>query len=232
MLIIGHRGASAEAPENTFASFDLAIAQGADAIECDIRSTKDGILVLMHDPTVDRTTNGKGAISDLTFGQIKALDAGSWFDSRFAGERVPSLDEFLSRYAGRVKTVLEIKVPGTESAVVDLATQHRADAVYVSFDKRSIVAVLELERDSDTGVISTTLDQALIHEATKIGARRLVVLASSVTPQLVAQAHGSGLGIWAWGTRDVAMLTAMQDAGVDGVAVDWPQRARRALSNP
>lgn len=94
--ICAHRGASATHPENTLAAFREAIRLGAHMIEFDVAMTKDGKLVLMHDATVDRTTNGKGAVSDLTLAELKGLDAGSWKDSKFANERIPTLDEALA----------------------------------------------------------------------------------------------------------------------------------------
>src|SRR3954452_18398025 len=88
-LVLGHRGASAYAPENTFAAFDLAVEMGADGIETDVRATRDGVLVLLHDETVDRTTDGTGVVAELNRAQVDALDAGSWFGVAYAGERVP-----------------------------------------------------------------------------------------------------------------------------------------------
>src|SRR5439155_7022002 len=97
-IVIAHRGASAYATENTEASFDQGIALGADALETDVRATRDGVLVLIHDAQVDRTTNGHGPVADLTWEEIRQLDAGNWKDSRYAGQRVPRLDWFLDRY--------------------------------------------------------------------------------------------------------------------------------------
>src|SRR4051812_30983838 len=93
IAVIGHRGGRALAPENTLAAFRNAIRLGADYVEVDIRETSDGELVLMHDRTVDRTTNGKGAVKDLDFATIRALDAGSKFAPQYAGEKVPTLEE-------------------------------------------------------------------------------------------------------------------------------------------
>lgn len=89
-LTLAHRGASGYAPENTLAAFDKAIELGADMIETDVRQTKDGHLVLFHDPSVKRTTNGQGLVSELTLAELKALDAGSWFGREFAGQRIPT----------------------------------------------------------------------------------------------------------------------------------------------
>ena len=228
MLVIGHRGASAYAPENTFASFDLAIAQGADAIETDIRVTKDGVLVLLHDPTVDRTTNGHGAVADLTLAQLQALDAGSWFGPQFAGQRIPTLDDFLQRYTGRVGLVLELKVPGSEASVVDLVQQHQAEAMYVSFHAQSLRSVLALDT-ARVGLITTTMSEDLINSAAGAGFQELIVLASALTTELVNVAHRRGLAVRAWGIADEHALRRVLATGVDGVAVDWPKVALRVL---
>src|SRR5438105_2386269 len=98
MLILAHRGASGYAPENTYAAFDLAVAQGAAGIETDVQIARDGVLMLFHDERVDRTTDGSGALAELAHEQLAALDAGCWFGAQFAGERIPVLEEFLDHY--------------------------------------------------------------------------------------------------------------------------------------
>src|SRR5512145_1023455 len=92
-VIFAHRGASAHAPENTLAAFELAIAQQADAVELDVKLTADGQVIVFHDSTVDRTTNGHGKVQDMTLAELKALDAGSFLGSQFAGEKIPTLEE-------------------------------------------------------------------------------------------------------------------------------------------
>lgn len=108
-IIFAHRGASAHAPENTLASFELAIAQQADAVELDVKLSADGHVIVIHDSTVDRTTDGKGKVSDLTLTQLKALDAGSFFSPSFAGERIPTLDEVFEAMGKRTFINIELK---------------------------------------------------------------------------------------------------------------------------
>lgn len=112
--IIAHRGASAEAPENTLASTLRAIASGATAVEVDVRTTRDGHLVLSHDAKVDRTTNGKGVINDLTLDELKQLDAGSWFDPKFNDQRIATLPEVLKVCRGKIDVLLDLKESGDE----------------------------------------------------------------------------------------------------------------------
>ncbi|WP_299471124.1 glycerophosphodiester phosphodiesterase family protein [uncultured Roseibium sp.] len=108
-LIVSHRGACRCAPENTFASLEKAIDLGADVVELDVRPSRDGVLYVLHDATVDRTTDGAGRISELTSTDVDQLDAGAWFAPEFAGERVPRLEAFLDACRGRIGTYVEIK---------------------------------------------------------------------------------------------------------------------------
>lgn len=134
--IVCHRGANLVAPENTFASLERAIALGAYAVELDIRPSSDGVLYVMHDATVDRTTNGTGRISGMHSDEIDQLDAGSWFSAEFSGEPVPRLDAFLDACAGRIATYVEIK-EGDPAHVRDRlqARGMLADAWTFSFDQ-------------------------------------------------------------------------------------------------
>lgn len=108
--IVCHRGARLNAPENTFASAELALQQGGSIIELDVRQSSDGVLYVMHDERVDRTTNGSGKLSELSSSEIDELDAGAWFHDRFAAQRVPRLRDYLSKFAQRAGFYLEIKL--------------------------------------------------------------------------------------------------------------------------
>lgn len=141
MQIVAHRGASAECPENTLASTRRAIEAGASAVEVDVRTTKDGALVLSHDAKVDRTTNGQGAINALTLAEIKRLDAGRWFHERFAGERMPTLGEALAVCKGRIDVLLDLKVDG-----VDYVQKVIADVRSHGEPRRTIVGVRSVEQ--------------------------------------------------------------------------------------
>ena len=111
-LVFAHRGASEQSPENTLASFSLAIESGADGIEVDVRTTRDGHLIVMHDATVDRTTDGSGAVADLSLEAIRRLDAGGHVHPRFAGQRVPTLREVLELVGDRADVLLDLKEQG------------------------------------------------------------------------------------------------------------------------
>ena len=151
--LVGHRGALDVAPENTLASFQRALDDGVDVIEMDIRLSADGHIVVMHDGTVDRTTNGTGVVSEMSLGELKRLDAGSWFDARYAGERIPTLAEVLSWAQGKVGLLLELKYhpyggfdPALVPKTLDLITQAGiADQVaFISFQPKGLVQVMAL----------------------------------------------------------------------------------------
>lgn len=130
-VLIAHRGASDVAPENTLAAIARALEGPAQYIEIDIHQTRDQQVVVMHDATVNRTTNGRGAIADLTLAELRQLDAGSWFNAAFSQEKVPTLEEVLRLVNGRKKLLIEIKkgqnyYKGIEKATLELIRKHQA----------------------------------------------------------------------------------------------------------
>jgi glycerophosphoryl diester phosphodiesterase len=138
MIVIGHRGASGYAPEHTFASYDRAFQLGADYLEQDLQMTADGVLVVMHDDTMTRTTAGActSRVIDMTLGEVQRCDVGSWFQPEFASERVPTLDEVFARYAERASFYIETKnpeeAPGMEEALVALLDKYELRGVAAS----------------------------------------------------------------------------------------------------
>ncbi len=151
--LVGHRGACDVAPENTMASFRRARQDGADIIELDVRLAGDRQVVVIHDAKVDRTTNGTGYVSDFTVAELQRLDAGAWFDARFAGERIPTLNEVLRWAKGRIALLLELKFepfggfdPGLSPRVVDLlkATQTMDQVAAISYQPRALIQLKAL----------------------------------------------------------------------------------------
>jgi len=119
MLVVGHRGAAARAPENTAASLQAGLDAGSDVIEIDVGLTTDGRVVVLHDTTVDRTTNGRGALSSMTWAKASSLDAGSWFHEKFKAERLIDLDDALAIVRARVPIIVEIKAGARDRDTVD-----------------------------------------------------------------------------------------------------------------
>ncbi|WP_375221992.1 glycerophosphodiester phosphodiesterase, partial [Symbiobacterium thermophilum] len=160
--VIGHRGAAGTHPENTMVSFRRAFELGVDGIEFDVHRTADGHLVVIHDPAVDRTTDGSGLVMAMTLEQIRALDAGSWKDPRFAGERVPTLQELVRATPPGVRLYLELKAgsvhyPGIEQELVDLLKAEGVlDRTQVSsFDHRALVKLKEICPELPLGMLTS-----------------------------------------------------------------------------
>ncbi|TCP58860.1 glycerophosphoryl diester phosphodiesterase [Tumebacillus sp. BK434] len=229
--LIAHRGAAMLAPENTIPAFDAAVALQAESLELDVQMSRDGVLVVLHDSTVDRTTNGKGAVKELTFAELRALDAGVKFDQTFRGTKVPTLDEVLTRYGRSTGLLLELKVPsrypGIEEKLAALLRQHQLDTadsnvVVHSFDSRSLQQFHLHAPDVPVGVLIKRSDK--LNEAQL---RRYAAFADSihpnlklVTPSLVEQVHELGMKIIPWTAQSPEDIQVLAAAGVDAVITD------------
>lgn len=223
-LGVAHRGASREAPENTLAAFRRALEAGAAAVECDVHRTRDGRLVVIHDSTVERTTDGRGPVAAFTFDALRRLDAGRWFAEAFAGEPVPALEEVLDLVRGRVPLLLEIKngpvfydgIEADIAAVLRGREMERAVLV-MSFDHHAVRAMRAVAQEVATAIIYSArlIDApAAAHAA---AADALCPAWNFVTGDLVAEAHAAGLGVFPWTVDDEATMRRCLEWGVDGV---------------
>lgn len=230
LLRVGHRGARGHAPENTMISFAKGAELGVDAVETDIQLTKDGEVVLIHDHTVDRTTDGRGFVRDLTLAQLRALDAGGWYGPGFAGERIPTLAELLDWAKGRVGVALEIKngpiwYPGIAEKAVALVRRHGMErqVILISFDHLVLREAKLIAPEIATGILYVG------GLADAVGAARAALADSLnphwayVTPELVRAAHAAGLAISAWNPNDLPTLRLLGDLGVDSAGTDYPE---------
>jgi glycerophosphoryl diester phosphodiesterase len=230
MLLIAHRGASGHAPENTLAAFRKAVALGASFIETDLQLTRDSRLVAMHDATVNRTTNGQGAVHDLTLADLRKLDAGSWFGSEFAGERIPTLEEILE-FAKKNDVVfyLELKPGGSwggEHALVGALRESGeiARTVVISFDAVILAAARQIEPTLMTGLLYEGQMEDPLDKAVEIGARQLAVRGDLVSPWLLGEARRRDLQVVCWTVNQPAHMRLLIAAGVDGIMSDYPDR--------
>lgn len=236
--VIAHRGNSGPAPENTLAAIESAITLRVDMIEVDIRMTGDGVPILMHSETVDNTTSGTGLVSDLTWDEIKDLDAGSWRGLEFAGETVHSLGEILELTAGRVALNLDIKTPDaaipTAQAVETAGVNARtvisgctaADVARIRDATNGISVLLnvdELLDGVDPGDAISAVYES-IDIAVGVGAIAINVPDMLVTAELVQRAHAAGIGVWTFTIDDTDHFEAVMEKGVDSVTTNWPER--------
>lgn len=202
-FISAHRGFSDAAPENTLPALEAALAAGADVAEIDVKLTADGHLVLMHDATFDRTTTGHGPIGALTLAEIRTLDAGSWFDARFAGTRVPTLDEVLEWSAGRLGILLEMKnCPERDPKFIDevIAVIERHDAsgwvIPAGFDHPSVDAVAARRPAWTTELIMNCRLSDILHAARSGRGPRIISLEPEYAVQEdVVAMHAEGFAV-------------------------------------
>jgi glycerophosphoryl diester phosphodiesterase len=230
MLAIAHRGASGYAPENTFAAFRKALAMGAGFVETDLQLSRDARFVAIHDATVNRTTNGQGAVHDLTLADLRKLDAGSWFGSEFAGERIPTLEEILE-FAKKHDVVfyLELKPFGSwggEHALISALRESGeiARSVVISFDPGTLAEIRKIEPTLMTGLLFDGRITEPLEKAQEIGARQIAVRGDLVTPRLLKEARSRDLQVVCWTVNHPAHMRLLVEAGVDGLISDYPDR--------
>jgi glycerophosphoryl diester phosphodiesterase len=235
VLVIAHRGASGYAPENTLAAYRRAVAQGATFIETDLHLTRDAHFIAVHDETVDRTTNGQGAVHQLTLAELRRLDAGSWFASEFVSERIPTLEEILD-FAKKNDVVfyLELKPNGFwggEHALVSAlrGSSEIARSVIISFDPSILAGLRKIEPTIMTGLLYEGTMEQPFERASEIGVRQLVVRGDLVTPNLLQQARKQDLQVVCWTVNSPAHMRMLVSAGVDGIMTDYPDRLLTVL---
>ncbi len=231
VLIIAHRGASADAPENTLAAFDLAIAHGAKMIECDVHQSRDGHPVIIHDFTLRRTAGLRRLVRSLTLEELRRCDVGRWFHARYAGERIPTLDEVLAHLKGRVRLNLEIKrgspyYPQIEARVVEAVTASGAVETLLisSFESSVLTRVRALSRQIRLGVLMTQAGPRAIRRAVRLRAETVYVPARTITPRFIAKAHAAGLLVYPYTVDREPEMRRLILMGVDGLFTNHPAR--------
>jgi glycerophosphoryl diester phosphodiesterase len=232
-LIYAHRGASGYAPENTFAAFDRALEMPIDGIETDIRATSDGVLVLLHDATVDRTTNGSGAVAGMTLADVQQLDAGSRFAAAYASQRIPTLAAFLDRYADRTRFWLEIKAPGVEPALAAMIDErHLHDRVqFTSFDFESLRRLRATSPEASLAFLTKELAADTIPRCQSIGVVQISIHNSTLTSAVMAAVRQAGMDVRTWGIGDKATLRRVLAMGVFGLTLNWPDWASTGVDD-
>jgi glycerophosphoryl diester phosphodiesterase len=216
MLRIGHRGAKAYAPENTLTSFKKAIEIGVDAIELDVRKTKDNKLAVIHDADIKRTTNGKGLVAELTLKEIKGFSAEG-------GEKIPTLEEALDFLDKKVKVLIELKELGVEEQVLSAIHERRLEknVIVTSFLEDALRKVRELDKEVETGLIYAKHSNP-VKAALELKANYLVALYRFTHTANVQKAHENGLKVIVWTINTPEEVQALVKKGVDGIASDKP----------
>ncbi len=236
-LVIAHRGASTYAPENTIAAFEIAVQMGADAIELDTMMTADSIPIVIHDQSLERTTNGSGSVSAKTVAEIKLLDAGSMFDARFAGEKISTLEEVFSTVGKKILINVELKNYASPfdllpEVVVDLVREARlSDRVLLS--SFNPIALIKAKRASDRirraaligsgpkivrGIIEGFTDYFALHPEVSL-----------VNQGMVDRHHDAGHKVNVWNVNEESVMMKLLSMGVDGLITDTPDTAKKVI---
>ena len=251
-LVIGHRGYCQIAPENTLPSFKLALTAGADLVELDYYHSRDGKLVVIHDGELDRTTDAtnrwhqkKIRVGTKTAAELQSLDAGSWFDPKFAGTKIPLLAEALDTIQQGSVTLIERKGGPPPACIRLLHEMHLINKVVVqSFDWEYLRAFHEQESEQVLGALGPTdrlsdgsqpssrtkdLSAAWLDELQKTGAK-VVVWSDKVSRETVQLAHQRGLRVWVYTINDPAQANELLDIGVDGIITNDTSLIRKTIA--
>ncbi len=217
VYVVGHRGAAGLMPENTIKGFRYAIELGVDYVECDLHLSRDKQLIVMHDSTVDRTTNGHGAIRDLTTARLRVLDAGH-------GEQVPTFDEVLETVRHEVHLLIELKGIGVEWAAVEAVKAHGMvdEVTFSSFALQRLAAVRAMGKEYRVRPILPNPTEFELAHAVGLKAVGIDIRYTQVCFRAVEAAHAAGLEVLAWNPDSWHEQQAMIALGVDGVSTNRP----------
>lgn len=240
-LIFAHRGSAGTHPENTMAAFEAAVKAGAEGLEIDIHLTKDGVPVVIHDDTVDRTTNGTGRVKDYTLEELKKLDAGSWFNANFEGAVIPTLEEVL-HWMSPTSLLLNIELKsgvvryeGIEQKALDLVRKYdlMERVIFSSFNHYSLVEIKRLEPSADTAILFMEGIYEPWDYAKRIGASGLHCFLPVAVPELFQGAAQAGMPVRPFPVNKDEHMAGLIKAGCAAIITDWPDKAmqiRQSLS--
>lgn len=249
ILVVAHRGGASLAPENTLGAFANALKIGVDQVECDVHLSKDGELVIMHDPDLTRTTDGNGFIFQMNYADIRKLNAAAKFkESPWPFEPVPTLDEVLELTKGKAQIQIEIKVEkiwgrytGIEQKVIDAVNARGMvdDVIIISFDFPTIVEIKALDPRFKTGALlsGTTLSQNsktphadfVAQVIRETGADYIMPSSAGVSDLLINAVHERGLKIGVWTVNSEGEMRRMAEWGVDAITTNDPVLLKQVL---
>jgi glycerophosphoryl diester phosphodiesterase len=237
--VVAHRGNSSVAPQNTLAAFEAAWRAGADCLELDVQLTADRHVVVIHDETVDATTDGTGLVTALTRAQLRALDAGTWFSPAFAGQRVPVLDEVVGFLADRpgIDLLCELKDAWTPDEVVAvteplLAAGLGPRVVVQGFDVSTVAALRDAAPQLRRGLLVVSDGDGLAQVAADLGVVTVNPYGGALLadPGFVARQHAAGREVAVWTLDEPEQWALAADLGVDAVITNRPDRLRGWLA--
>jgi glycerophosphoryl diester phosphodiesterase len=219
ILRIGHRGAAGHAPENTIAAIRRGISLAVDYVELDVQRTRDGRLVLMHDKLVDRTTDGTGLVSEMTWDELQLLDAGN-------GEGVPGVEEALAEANGRAGAILETKTPGIGPAIhrVVQASAFSGPVIYASFLHGDILEIRKIDPLARTMALMECIPISGVGLARNANATLAGLSLDCATADFIAALHDASLEVFLYTVNDPRLIHCAIELGADGIISDYPER--------
>jgi glycerophosphoryl diester phosphodiesterase len=239
VFMVAHRGFSGGAPENTMAAFKKAMDLAVDMIELDVHLSSDGQVIVIHDDSLNRTTNGKGKVANYPVNELKQLDAGSWFGKQFSGEKIPTLKEVLELTRGQMLLNIELKIGElgqyTMKDLADRSLQEVEKAgmlnqvVFASFDPSAIDRILEKNPKVPVALI---YNQSWTFPQEVTGGRSISVLSCSgkvLTQTNISKAHQRGVMVFVWTLNTEEHMEHFLNMGVDGIITDHPERLIKIL---
>jgi len=238
-VIFAHRGASAHAPENTLASFELALAQGADAIELDARLSSDAQVIVIHDPTVDRTTDGHGRVAQLPWTELRSLDAGSSFSERYRGQKIPRLEEVFEAVGKKTLINVELKDYAAShdplvEKVCELVKKHNMEEriIFSSFSASNLKRAKRILPEVQCGLLALGGWMGAWARSFGFSFGNYAALhpyITDVTKQQIVRIHRLQRRVHVWTVNKIEDMVRLNNWGVDGILTDDPQLALRAL---
>ncbi|HHY81887.1 MAG TPA: hypothetical protein GX505_04315 [Clostridiales bacterium] len=226
LINLAHRGASAYAPENTLAAFYKAVELRADGIELDLRSTRDGKIVIFHDPEISRTTNGRGKVRDYNLEDLLEFDAGSWFSDIYKGERIVEFESFLFYFARRdLHFAIELKDDGLQEKVSFLIKKYDIQdrTTISSFNIRYLTKTKEVLNGVLYAWMVRRFNMKIINLAKEAGIDQICPPAPTVDSNVVDCLRNNGFEhVRVWKVKDITLMKKMIDIGVNSMTVNWP----------
>lgn len=228
-----HRGASEYYPENTLRSFYAGLDMRADGIETDIQRTKDGVLVLHHDDTLTRVPHAAGSVKDYTYAELLDMDFGAFKGPEFAGERIVTLDTFLTHFSRRGLTLaLEIKQYGVEAESLAAVNAHRCrnEVIFTSFIWESVAELRKLDSEITLGYLTREITPEILDLLEKHHIQQICPLVSTVTEESMRLAVDRGFSVRFWGIKDEEQMHRAIELGGDGMTCNFPDKLTAALN--
>lgn len=227
--VIAHRGGKVWAPENTLSAFRKSLEAKVFGVELDIHRCSSGELVVIHDDDVQRTTNGVGLVKDISFDELRRLDAGSWYSAEFTAERIPLLSEVLQLIDGGLVINIEIKntpidYPGIDEDLIELLKgyKHTDKIIVSSFDHNVVHSVAKKASNLQTALLSDSLFYGLQDYAQKVGSKVWHPAFGSLRNDAVQEAHAAGIQVNAWTVNDPREWASAVEMKLDGIVTDDP----------